>query len=415
MEIGNLKNYSLFMRFFTVILFIFSLVFIPSVLAVSTVAERTAGYILLDVEANGEAWYVYPENEERYFLDRPDDAFEIMRSLGLGITNSDLSKIPDSSESMVGDWSLRQRVSGMILLQVEANGEAWYVYPENLKRYYLGRPADAFAVMSRLGLGISSSDLGQVPIAGSSTVSSSDETHVSKIISTDRGDFSIELVTMRRDAYDMVTDTAEASDCSSDCAAKTLEEYVEENNATIGIHGTYFCPPDYDDCATKINTFNSPVYNTATGVMLEEADLKYQTGPMTVYTKDGDFYFYHPATEFGLSVEEFEEQEDEEVMAAIVNYPSLIENGNNIVTSEVLESSQTTASTRGGLGFDDEYIYLVVARSASVVDLASIFSALGVDYAMNLDGGASTALYFEGEYFYGPNRELPNAIVFRKK
>ncbi|MFH1253418.1 MAG: phosphodiester glycosidase family protein [Candidatus Uhrbacteria bacterium] len=409
------------MRYFLCLLIVFFCWPLFSASA-SSVAERTSGYILLDVEANGEAWYVYPSNEKRYFLDRPDDAFEIMRGLGLGISNSDLSKIPSSGESSTGDWSMRQRLSGLILLQVEAHGEAWYVYPKDLKRYYLGRPADAFAVMSQLGLGISTSDLAQVPVAGvldsgdgSVVVSTENATHESKTISTDRGNFSIELVILCRDAFDMITDTAEMSDCSSDCAAKTLAEYVNENNASIGIHGTYFCPPDYADCATKVNTFNSPVYNTATGVMLEEEDLPYQGGPMTAYTEDGDFYFYHPAYEFGLSVEEFENRENEKLMAAIVNYPSLVENGINIISREVLEPAQNNLSTRAGLGFDEEYIYLVVARGASVTDLASIFSVIGVDYAMNLDGGASTALYFNNEYLYGPNRELPNAIVFRQK
>jgi len=47
---------------------------------------------------------------------------------------------------------------GRILLQVESKGEAWYVNPSEYKRYYLGRPADAFAVMRKLGLGISNKD-----------------------------------------------------------------------------------------------------------------------------------------------------------------------------------------------------------------------------------------------------------------
>ncbi|MDD5032253.1 MAG: hypothetical protein PHR36_04415, partial [Patescibacteria group bacterium] len=39
------------------------------------------------------------------------------------------------------------RLIGYILLQVEAHGEAWYVYPTDGKAYYLGRPADALKVM----------------------------------------------------------------------------------------------------------------------------------------------------------------------------------------------------------------------------------------------------------------------------
>ena len=59
--------------------------------------------------------------------------------------------------------SIGERLSGRIVLQVEDNGEAWYVSPVNGKRYYLGRPVDAFAVMRNLGLGITTSDLFTLP------------------------------------------------------------------------------------------------------------------------------------------------------------------------------------------------------------------------------------------------------------
>ena len=43
--------------------------------------------------------------------------------------------------------SLEEKLSGKIVLQVEQNGEAWYINPNNYKRYFLGRPNDAFALM----------------------------------------------------------------------------------------------------------------------------------------------------------------------------------------------------------------------------------------------------------------------------
>lgn len=51
--------------------------------------------------------------------------------------------------------NLSRNLSGRILLQVENRGRAWYVYPKNLTRYYLGCPQDAFKVMRDLSLGIS--------------------------------------------------------------------------------------------------------------------------------------------------------------------------------------------------------------------------------------------------------------------
>ncbi|MCK4744931.1 carboxypeptidase regulatory-like domain-containing protein [Candidatus Parcubacteria bacterium] len=172
-------------------------------------ANTLKGKILLQVEQNGEAWYINPANEKRYYMGRPTDAFNLMRDLGVGITNVNLEKIQiadanlsgidsdgdglsdmiedaigsdknksDTDEDGYGDKSeilngynpnnaLKLNVdknfagnqSGKILLQVEQNGEAWYVNPENSKRYFLGRPNDAFNVMRSLGLGITDNNL----------------------------------------------------------------------------------------------------------------------------------------------------------------------------------------------------------------------------------------------------------------
>jgi len=135
-------------------------------------AQALSGKIYLQVEENGEAWYIYPENVKRYYLGRPNDAFEVMREQGLGITTFDLEQIPEPSFSFSGQFNqeLALRLSGMILLQVEDNGEAWYVNPDDLKRYFLGRPADAFELMRTLGVGISNDDLRKVALGQSGSV-----------------------------------------------------------------------------------------------------------------------------------------------------------------------------------------------------------------------------------------------------
>lgn len=52
------------------------------------------GYVLLQVESHGEAWYVNPTDGKRYYMANGDWAYEIMRSMSLGITNNDLSYVP---------------------------------------------------------------------------------------------------------------------------------------------------------------------------------------------------------------------------------------------------------------------------------------------------------------------------------
>jgi inhibitor of cysteine peptidase len=144
--------------------------------AATNLAYSLRGRILLQVEDNGEAWYVNPLNSQRYYLGRPDDAFSIMRNLGLGITNANLSKIQvglipgqvqpdDAHSSNYINWTLARSLSGRILLQVEDHGEAWYINPLDLKRYYLGRAADAFEIMRYFGLGITNANLNTIPIS----------------------------------------------------------------------------------------------------------------------------------------------------------------------------------------------------------------------------------------------------------
>jgi len=57
-------------------------------------AKKFFGRILLQVQSKGEAWYVSPSNGKRYFLNQPNDALNIIKRLGLGISNNNLKKIP---------------------------------------------------------------------------------------------------------------------------------------------------------------------------------------------------------------------------------------------------------------------------------------------------------------------------------
>ena len=120
-------------------------------------AQKLSGRILLQVQSAGEAWYIYPADERRYYLGRPADALAVMRRLGLGISETDFDK-------MSADKNLTARLKGKIILRVQSAGQAYYVNPLNGEKYFLGRPADALAVMKKLALGITNVDLAQIPL-----------------------------------------------------------------------------------------------------------------------------------------------------------------------------------------------------------------------------------------------------------
>lgn len=175
--------------------------------------DSLKGKILLQVESHGEAWYVNPKDGNRHYMKDGEAALKLMREVGVGISNDNLKKIAvaeanlegdkdldsdglsDSLEEALGtdkakadsdsdgykdkaeiingynplglgknsiDLKLSKSQAGKILLQVGGKGETWYVNPSNNKRYFLGRPGDAYNLMRSLGLGITNSNLKKV-------------------------------------------------------------------------------------------------------------------------------------------------------------------------------------------------------------------------------------------------------------
>ncbi|MFH1255578.1 MAG: hypothetical protein V1667_03885, partial [bacterium] len=50
-------------------------------------SNKLKGKILLQVENHGEAWYVNPKTGSKHYMANGDEAYKIMRNLGIGITN----------------------------------------------------------------------------------------------------------------------------------------------------------------------------------------------------------------------------------------------------------------------------------------------------------------------------------------
>lgn len=118
--------------------------------------ERLKGRILLQVENHGEAWYIHPTDGRRYYMKDGETAYEMMRSFGLGISNTDLDK------AFAGNSAILQSIKGKIVLKVQDHGEAYYVHPETLKLHYLKDGSEAYRIMRVLSLGVTNKDLDRI-------------------------------------------------------------------------------------------------------------------------------------------------------------------------------------------------------------------------------------------------------------
>ena len=201
----------------------------------------------------------------------------------------------------------------------------------------------------------------------------------------------------------VVTDTANEDDCGNNCPTKALANYVAENSGRAGINGTYFCPPDYNSCSSKVNSFDFSVWNNREKKWINASSLFWSGRGMMVF-RPGSAQFFPNASAVGAP---------SNITGGLTNYPSLLAGGQDVLNEAPLpDSLRVTKGTRGGIGFGSGELFLVVARGANMRDMVNIFKALGATDAMNLDGGGSAALY-DGGYKAGPGRNLPNAIVVK--
>jgi len=225
-------------KIFIINTFLFlALFFIVLPVSASNLNQSVKGKILLQVESRGEAWYVDPSSGQKVSLGRPADAFLVLKNFGIGITDANLAKIPvadanlnngldsdgdglsDSIELALGtspskadsdsdgfsdktevlqgynpqsnnskkiiDNNFAKNQAGKIFLQVQTNGESWYINPNNNKRYYLGDPTDALSIMRSLGLGISNDNLNKIETVGEETSDSDSSSSDSNSTSTE--------------------------------------------------------------------------------------------------------------------------------------------------------------------------------------------------------------------------------------
>jgi hypothetical protein len=123
----------------------------------SPLATRLQGYILLQTQQHGEAWYINPKDQKRYYMKDGATAYQMMRQFGLGILNTDLEKAQN------GDRKILNQIKGKIVLQVQEHGEAYYVNPKTLKLTYMKDGDEAYSIMRFQSLGISDIDLETIP------------------------------------------------------------------------------------------------------------------------------------------------------------------------------------------------------------------------------------------------------------
>ncbi len=133
-----------------IILIVFALgIFLP------VEAASLSGKILLQTEDRGQAWYVSPLNNQRYYLGTSTSAFNVFKKLSLGITNRDFYRAAIYKPA---------RLAGQILLKVQDRGQLYYIEPKTYNFYQIKNAEEADKLIKRYGVGATNNDLAKATI-----------------------------------------------------------------------------------------------------------------------------------------------------------------------------------------------------------------------------------------------------------
>ena len=220
-------------------------------------------------------------------------------------------------------------------------------------------------------------------------------------VSIDSGIFMVDIISADLNSTKVIVDTASESDCPDNCPVLSLGEYVARNGAYAGVNGSYFCPATYPSCTNKKNSFDTLLMNKNKRYFNSENNV-YSTVPAVIF--GGNWArFVSQSLEWGR---------DTGVDAVLANRPLLVFNSQIFYTGggDIKEGK----GSRSFVGNTGSIVYIGVVHNATIIESAKVLHTLGMDHALNLDNGGSTALWFGG-YKVGPGRNIPNAVLFIKK
>ncbi len=221
-------------------------------------------------------------------------------------------------------------------------------------------------------------------------------------VKLDIGTYLVDIVAADLGSTRIIVDTASDSTCTRDCPALPLGEYVSRSGAFAGINGSYFCPADYPSCADKKNSFDTLLMNK-NKVYFNSDNNVYSTVPAVIFLS-GSMRFVGRSLDWGR---------DTSPDGVIAMQPLLL-SGGNIAFGGDDDPKKGSKGNRSFVGNKGSTAYIGVVHNATVAEVAHVLKALGIENALNLDNGGSTALW-SGGYKVGPGRNIPNAILFVRK
>ncbi|MUG88969.1 copper amine oxidase [Paenibacillus timonensis] len=180
-----------------------------------------------------------------------------------------------------------------------------------------------------------------------------------------------------------------------------LSGLAKRHKAVVAVNGTFF------------NAYTNEAYKAPYGYIVSGGELKMKASgdKRTIFTYDSNLLArLIPGADFndafGAGTME----------GALQAGPRLVVNGKVAIDVKAEGFKDPKILTGGGarsaLGLTrDHKLILLTSGGATIPQLAEIMKQAGAYQAMNLDGGASSGLYYNGKYLTPPGRKISNALI----
>lgn len=188
-------------------------------------------------------------------------------------------------------------------------------------------------------------------------------------------------------------------------AVEDLKSMAKRNRAVVAINGNFFA-------AYSTTAYKPPFGFVFSGSrMLNDG----QADRRTVFTFDQNHL-----TQLVAGLDFKAHYTNSPVKGAVQAGPRLLVDGKVMlnVKKEGFKDPKilTGGGARSALGITkDHKLILLTTSGATIRQLAEMMKQAGAYQAMNLDGGASSGLYYNGSYLTVPGRQISTAIVVKLK
>ncbi len=222
-------------------------------------------------------------------------------------------------------------------------------------------------------------------------------------VDTSVGSYLVDIVAADLNSTRVIVDTASDGTCGNDCPVASLGDYAGRSGAFAAINGPYFCPASYPSCAGKTNSFDTLLMNK-NKIYFNSDNNVYSNVPVVIFSGNSA-RFIGASSGWGR---------DTGVDSVIAAQPMLMSGGARVFGGDG-EVKREGKGSRSFIGASGSTVYIGVVHNASVAEVAHVLETLGVQNALNLDSGGSTAMMWQGKYLVGPGRATPFGILVTGK